>query len=180
MGIFDKFQEKVKNCYQILAKNCQFLKNIYTWTANLGGSNFFHVYFLSIVQCWNVAVAFGFVWNIVASTSSRLSSTKYLFPISLRIVVKYFHAFLRIIFLGLMPSTRTGRFPITRCTTTSWTAFGTRGRTPSRSTPSLVRSSPSRCSTERRRELMPWRLKLEMVPHLQDQIVEEDQIQVGE
>merc|ERR1719204_1982837 len=78
---------------------------------------------------------------------------------------------------GLMPSTRTGRFPITRCTTTSWTAFGTRGRTPSRSTPSLVRSSPSRCSTERRRELMPWRLKLEMVPHLQNQIVEEDQIQ---
>ena len=40
MGVFDKFQEKVKICYQILAKNCQFLQNIYTWTANLGGSNF--------------------------------------------------------------------------------------------------------------------------------------------
>ena len=30
MGVFDKFQEKVKNWYQILAKNCQFLQNIYT------------------------------------------------------------------------------------------------------------------------------------------------------
>ena len=32
MGVFDKFQENIKNC--------QFLQNIYTWTANLGGSNF--------------------------------------------------------------------------------------------------------------------------------------------
>ena len=31
VGVFDKFQEKIKICYQILAKNCQFLQNIYTW-----------------------------------------------------------------------------------------------------------------------------------------------------
>ena len=40
MGIFDKFQEKVKNCYQILAKNCQIIAEYLHLTANLGGSNF--------------------------------------------------------------------------------------------------------------------------------------------
>ena len=45
MGVFDKFQEKIKSCHQILAKNCQFLQNIYTWTANFGALTFWLIFF---------------------------------------------------------------------------------------------------------------------------------------
>ena len=48
MGVFDKFQEKVKICYQIVAKNCQFLQNIYTWLDIIQGPWLANTLILSI------------------------------------------------------------------------------------------------------------------------------------
>ena len=66
MGVFDKFQEKVKTCYQILAKNCQFLQNIYTWTANLGGS----IFLVDIIQ--GTASAHKVIWKSDISEYDKL------------------------------------------------------------------------------------------------------------
>ena len=79
-----------------------------------------------------------------------------------------------------MRLTRTGRSPTTKCTTTSWTASGTRGRTRSRSTPSLERCSPSWCSTGRRREHSLSRSRPEMGLPPRGRTTVADQTQVGD